>query len=382
MPWLPWSCWQNNMRPARPYQVLLSLALSCPNLPWPIQSSPVLSCLALHYPTLSLPPLSGFADHTRLCQVLPSPVWHWPSLRGLVRSSVTVPGPVWRYPVFPAWRCPVRPCQTLPGSSRPSVNLPCPALLCYRPPSLALHRLILSFSPLSRSSEHARFCQILPTPVRQWPTLHGITRACPVLFDRHVWPCPAHTCLTLALSNTPLPAAVRFCWPCQVPPGLALPCPALTDIRDPARSFPTMLVLSGATMLHHALHEHPRSCPTLPRPTQPGPALHCLALSYPAWSCIALVTLLFSPLSDSAGHARSCQVLPSPVRHWATLHGPARSFLALPGAVWSCPILPDLCQLFYLLFIFCAMHCVNPNCTVWAAERELKTMVLASYRTR
>ena len=69
----------------------------------------------LHCPTL---PLSGFADHVRFCQVLPSPVRHWPILRDLAWSRPTVPVPVWRYPVFPAWRCPVWPCSILPFSSR------------------------------------------------------------------------------------------------------------------------------------------------------------------------------------------------------------------------------------------------------------------------
>ena len=210
-------------------------------------------------------------------------------------------------------------CPSMPRSSRPCTNLSDPALLCYGPSSLALlHCTALSFPPLSgllTMPGSARSCQHLsgtdrpfmglPVPVRSYLALPG-----------PLWHYPADSvrpCPTLALSNTAhsrgcpvmltMPSAVRSC---PMPsPGRHRP-----TIRGPTRFFLTLSVLSGAIMLHPALHEPVRSCPTLPWPTQTGPTLSCL---------------------------------PYPI-----MPGPALPYTALPATVrfcWLCQVLSGLTQL-------------------------------------
>ena len=139
---------------------------------------------------------------------------------------------------------------------------------------------------------------------------------------------------------------------------------------------------------------HPRSCPALSCPTLPGTAQTCPILPY---SAIAYPACLFTVLHCFSAPVQ-CPVLltmPGPVqpcpaqtdRSWPCplLFGTARSCLALSGAagrtrqdraelpdpVWSCPVLSDTVQpcpaciiSYFSCHFVCAMHCVNPNCTV------------------
>ena len=172
-------------------------------------------------------------------------------------------------------------------------------------------------------------------------------------------------------------------------PGAARSSPALSGthrtfvaLPGPVWSFSILSVLSGATMLHPALHEPARSCPTLSWPTQPGPTLSSLALrrfytALPAavrfcWPCQVLSGYTTQPCPSLSNPSWPRPVHSGPVWPCPALSGaaplqrrpyPAHLCPVLSGPVQSSPT----CINDFNCYLTCigtrTMHCVNQNCT-------------------